>query len=96
MTGPDERYDITWLPGHVTSGGGAGTVEQFRQASEILYPGQTAEWPFRLIAPTNQTLRITAHYNTEISFPDAEELCKGAGLWIGQLDAEPLTIRFNK
>jgi hypothetical protein len=94
--GPDDIYDVTWLPGYVTSGGGAGTVEQFRQESEILFPDQTAEWPFMLYAPTNQTFRITAHYNTETSFPDAEELCKGAGLWIGQLDAEPVTIRFNK
>lgn len=93
--GPDDRYDVTWLPGFVTSGGGL-TLDHFRQGTETLYPGQSAEWPFKLVAPTNMTLQITAHYNTETSFPDAEELCHGAGLWIGQLDAEPLIIHFDK
>jgi hypothetical protein len=86
-TGPGGRFDVTWRPGWFFSD--APTIEQLVKSVQTLRPGESVEWPFEIIVGTNKILEITAHYDTDFA---AKEL----DLSRGHVDAEPLTIRFDK
>jgi len=86
-SGPGDRFDVAWMPGWYFSD--APDTETLVQSVQALQPGKSISLPFEMIVGTNKTLHVTASYDSEL---DAKRL----GLWSGRVEAEPMTIRFDK
>ncbi|MGA2555840.1 MAG: hypothetical protein ABSG04_06145 [Verrucomicrobiota bacterium] len=61
--------------------------EEFYKGVTTLPPAGSLPWPFAIIAGTNTTLHITAHFSSETNFLPDDLNC-----WHGEIDAKPLTI----
>jgi hypothetical protein len=82
-----DRFDIAWMPGWYFSD--APDTESLVQSVQALQPGNSIRLPFEMIVGTNKTLHVTASYDSELN-------AKRLGLWSGRIEAEPMTIRFDK
>jgi hypothetical protein len=87
--GPAERFDVTFMSGWFFSD--EPRREEFYKSVTTLKPTESLQLPFEIIAGTNTTLNITAHFSSGTNFLPADLDC-----WHGEIDAKPFTIKIER
>ncbi|HXR07015.1 MAG TPA: hypothetical protein VN765_06770 [Candidatus Acidoferrum sp.] len=87
--GPGDRFDVCVMSGLFFSDGPL--PKELYKGVTTLEPGGSLPWPFAIIAGTNTTLRISAHFSSETNFLPEDLNC-----WHGEIDAKPLTIKVER
>jgi hypothetical protein len=83
-------FKVDWIPGFFMSS--PLSAEQLAQSVQTLKPGESAELPFAMRdVSTNKIMHVTAHYYTDQDLGQTKAL----NLWPGEIDAEPVTVRFT-
>jgi hypothetical protein len=87
--GPCKRFDVTFMSGWYFSD--EPRREEFYKNVTTLKPAESLQLPFEIIAGTNTTLNITAHFSSGTNFLPEDLDC-----WRGEIDAKPFTIKIER